>query len=109
MAHIDSIRYSRPVRYVRPTAWARDWRRRWCRTVGSVHQHGRTEELVAFYSDDRDPAARLALQAELESRPNGIAEVVAVCRSLMAQWNKQFDDHTTHVLTDAGQLLGRKA
>lgn len=80
MTGLPCIRYNRPERYVRPTAWGRDWRLRWFRHVGSVHQHWQNHQLVAFYSNDRDPAVRLALQTELEAQPSGPAEVIAACR-----------------------------
>lgn len=77
MTGLSSLRYPPPGETSAPTLWGTDWRRRWLREVGSVHQHHLTGQLVAFYSDARDPAARLALQAELEGQPDGIAQVLA--------------------------------
>jgi hypothetical protein len=44
--------------------------------------------LAALYSDDRDPTVRLELQAELEARPNGIAQVLAACRKASRDFDK---------------------
>jgi hypothetical protein len=77
MTAVTSIRYDAPVDLCAPTDWGRDWRLRWFRSVGSVHQHWQTHQLVAFYSDTIDPTKRLALQAELEANPTGVAEVLA--------------------------------
>lgn len=84
---LPSLRYP-AQRAARPTKWADDWRRRWFRQVGSVHQHYATKELVAFYSDERDPAVRIALQKELEAHPNGSAQVADVCRKQARDWNR---------------------
>lgn len=84
MSALPSLRYLAPAATL-ATPWAVDWRRRWFRYVGSVHQHHSTGELVAFYSYARDPSARLALQAELEARPGSVGEVLAVCRDEMAE------------------------
>lgn len=85
MVAISALRYD--IIATRPTKWAEEWRRRWCRAVGSVHQHQATKELIAFYSDERDPDVRLALQNELEARHNGAAQVLAVCRREVRQHN----------------------
>ena len=79
MSGLPSLRYPAPPRQAGPSEWARDWRKRWFASVGSVHQHYQTGELVAFYSDARDSAPRLALQRELELRRGGVAQVLAVC------------------------------
>jgi len=79
MAQVLSLRYPRPQGAVSPTAWGRDWRRRWFRNVGTVIDHVDGQGLAALYSDDRDPTARLALQAELEAQPDGVAQVLAAC------------------------------
>ena len=91
MTGLPSLRYAPPPRAARPTRWAKEWRQRWFRQVGSVHEHYRTKEFVAFYADDRDPAARLALQAELEAMPNGVAQVLAVCRKVPRDFNSMID------------------
>lgn len=93
MAELPSIRYSAPARASRRAAWGADWRSRWMRAVGSVHRHHATRQLVAFYSDSRDPAPRLALQAELERRPDGVAEVLAA----VDRDNLQFDRFMTRL------------
>ncbi|WP_333605971.1 hypothetical protein [Novosphingobium sp.] len=87
---LPALRYH-AARNARATKWAEDWRQRWFRQVGSVHQHYATKELVAFYSDDRDPAVRLALQQELEAHPNGPAQVLAVCRKVMRDWDRRIE------------------
>lgn len=86
MSGLPSIRYPAGTA-CGSTVWGEDWRRRWFRQVGSVHQHYRTGELVAFYSDQRDPAMRLALQAELEAQPDGVAQVLAACRAEAARYD----------------------
>ena len=85
LSGLPSLRYRSNV--ATATKWAEGWRRRWFRYVGSVHQHYATGELVAFYSNQRDPAIRLALQRELEARRNGIGQVLAVCRREIREWN----------------------
>jgi hypothetical protein len=87
MMALPAIRYP-AQRPARPTKWAEDWRRRWFRHVGSVHQHYATKELIAFYSDARDPTARIALQEELDARENGPAQVLAVCRKVAREWDR---------------------
>lgn len=87
MSGLPSIRYPAPVESPPATAWGSEWRRRWFRTVGSVHEHYQTGELVAYYSNQRDPVARLALQAELEARPNGVSDVLAACRAQVDAFN----------------------
>ncbi|KKC27318.1 hypothetical protein [Sphingomonas sp. SRS2] len=84
MSGLPSLRYPAPAE-TQATPWAADWRRRWFRHVGSVHQHHATGELVAFYSDARDPSARLALQAEIDAQLGGVAQVLAVCRAEAAR------------------------
>lgn len=78
---LPSITYPRPAAEAAATAWGADWRRRWLRQVGSVHEYHLNGALVAFYSNERDPAIRLALQAELESQQEGVAQVLAACRA----------------------------
>jgi len=85
------LRYPPTLRMARATKWAFDWRMRWFRKVGSVHQHYRTGELVAFFSDLIDPTDRLSLQAELEARPNGPAQVLAACRKIANDFNAVVD------------------
>jgi len=85
---LPSLRYQ-TQRSARPTKWAEDWRRRWFRQVGTVAEYFDTKELIALYSDARDPAARLALQQELEERPNGPAQVLAVCRKVAREWDRR--------------------
>lgn len=87
MARILSLRYPHPETAARPTKWAKDWRLRWFRRVGTVVDHIDGKGLACLYSDDRDPAARLALQADLEARPNGVGQVLAVCRKVTRDWN----------------------
>jgi hypothetical protein len=79
MGQVLSLRYARTSRIGRPTAWAQDWRRRWLRNVGAVCEHHADRGLIACYSDARDPAMRLALQHELEARPDGVGQVLAAC------------------------------
>lgn len=86
-ATLPRLRY--PVqRPARPTKWAEDWRKRWFRQVGTVAEYFDSKELIALYSEARDPAARLALQKELEDRPNGPEQVLAVCRRVARQWDR---------------------
>lgn len=84
---LPSIRYFALERRAQPSAWAEDWRLRWLRHAGSVHYDQSSNGLVAYYSNSRDPTARLALQAELDGRLNGPAEVAAVCRKVTADFN----------------------
>jgi hypothetical protein len=86
---LPSIRYPAPSRAARATRWAEGWRKRWFRFVGSVHQHHATRELVAFYSDERPPERRIALQNELEARANGAGEVLAVCRRASRDFDRK--------------------
>lgn len=90
MARVLLLRYPQPARASRPTKWAFDWRLRWFRNVGSVHQYHADNGLVACYSDDRDPAARLSLQRELEARPDGIAQVLAACRKIKRDFEASY-------------------
>jgi hypothetical protein len=89
MAGFPSIRYDAPEREASSNDWGREWRKRWFRSAGSVHQHWQTRELVAFYSNDRDPSVRLALQSELETRPNGVTEVLAACREVKDSFDRE--------------------
>ena len=91
MTGLPSIRYLPPEHEVLPTPWAFDWRIRWFREVGSVHKHWKTGEMVAYYSDERPPAARLALQAELEAVPDGSAQVAAACEAIKDRWNAEVE------------------
>lgn len=84
---LPSLRYQ-TQRTARPTGWAEDWRRRWFRQVGTVCEYFDSGELIALYSDARDPAARLALQNELEERPDGPDQVLAVCRKVARDWDR---------------------
>ncbi len=93
MSGLPSLRYPAGTGS-RLTVWGEDWRRRWFRNVGSVHQHGQTGELVAFYSDARDPAQRLALQAELEAQPEGVDQVLAACRAEGARYQTMIIERT---------------
>lgn len=88
---LPSLRYP-AQRAARPTKWAQDWRKRWFRQVGTVCEYFDSGELIALYSDARDPAARLALQHELEARPNGPAQVLAACRKVSSEWNRRVAD-----------------
>ena len=106
MTRMSSIRYPEPPRAARVTAWGQDWRLRWFRAAGSVHQHWQTRELVAFYSDACDPAALLALQQELEARPNGVAQVLAAVHKETRRWNRLVDQaNRRHRL--AGKVVAR--
>lgn len=78
MTHYAAIRITPPA-YGRVTEWAKDWRRRWNRYVGCTVDYRGQGVLYLAYSDDRPPAVRLALQAELEAAPNGVADVLATC------------------------------
>lgn len=86
MMTILSLRYT-PPRPTRATRWGEDWRKRWLKHVGSVHQHYQTGELIACYADEHDPTMRLALQAELEAKPHGVAQVLAAHRRVKRAWN----------------------
>ena len=87
MATLPRLKYARPADAGRATPWAIEWRRRWIRNVGSVHEYYVDKSLIAFYSNDRDPKWRLALQSEIEARPNRIADVLAACRKA----SREFD------------------
>lgn len=89
MAQIRHLRYARPSQPARATAWGMDWRKRWFRHVGAVVEHLTDKGLHALYSDDRDPTARLALQHELEKRPDGVAQVIAACRAANRDWERR--------------------
>lgn len=103
MTGILSIRYDSPAQAIEATAWGHEWRKRWFRSVGSVHQHYQTNQLVAFYSDSRDPAVRLALQAELEARPTGIAEVLAACCEVRDRFDREIREaNERHRAAQAG-------
>jgi hypothetical protein len=99
MAQIFSLRYAHPANSVPTTGWARDWRRQWFRHVGAVCDHADGAGLAAFYSTDRDPAARLALQAELEARPLGVAQVLAACREASEAFDRKIEASNQRSLT----------
>lgn len=81
--------YPAPPRYVRPTAWARDWRRRWFRFVGTAVVHQATGRLTLIYSTDRTPDDREDLRAELEAHPDGPALVYHECRRISREWDRR--------------------
>jgi len=71
-----------------PSAWAKDWRQRYFRRVGTVHARG-TGELVLCYGEGRAVEAT-GLMRELAQRAHGVADVAAACgAALMAQFAAQ--------------------
>ena len=87
MAHYAALRYN-PGRYGRVTPWAKDWRRRWNRHVGCTVDYRGQGVLYLAYSDDLPKDMRLALQAELEARPNRIRDVLATCAAHTRAFNR---------------------
>lgn len=87
MAHYASLSFQ-PQGEGTATTWAHDWRRRWFRHVGCCVDYRGQGILYLAYSDDRPPEMRLALQAELEAAPNGIADVIAVCAAKRDEFNR---------------------
>ncbi len=91
MAHYDALRYH-PGRYGRVTNWAKDWRRRWNRHVGCSVDYRGQGILYLAYSDDRPRDTRLALQAELEAKPNRVQDVLATCAANTRAFNAMIEE-----------------
>lgn len=70
-----------------PTAWARDWRKRWFREIGTVAEYCGTGRLWAYYDATYRPARATELIAEMLARPNGSGEVLAACRENLDRWH----------------------
>ena len=79
MSATSCLVYPKPARRAVMTAWSARWRRRWSETIGPVFVDPATGDLVAVFPASMPPTPRIALQAEIEGRAHGTAQIVAAC------------------------------